>query len=104
MKHFISIVLLLVTFNVMAQKEHFRVVDAATNKPVYGVKIKSFSTHDLVTFSNDSGYFNITVRENDTLSISKDYYHTMYVTINMKNFDSLHTIVLYLAPSKQKDN
>jgi len=88
----------------MAQKEHFRILDAATNKPIYGVKIKSFLTHDLVTFSNDSGYFDIKIKANDTISISKDYYHTMYVTINMKNFDSTHTLILLMAPSKSQNN
>jgi hypothetical protein len=104
MKYIISVFILLIAFNAMAQKEHFQIVDASTNKPIYGVKIKSFLTRDLVTFSNDSGYFNITIKANDTLSISKDYYHTMYVTVNMKNFDSLHTLILILAPSKQKSN
>lgn len=104
MKTLLSIAFLFITLNTLAQKEHFRIVDAATQKPIYGVMIKSFSSHDVVTFSNDSGYFNINVKATDTISISKDYYHTMYVTIDIKNFDSLHVITLFLAPSKQKTN
>ncbi|MBC7451869.1 MAG: hypothetical protein H7259_10305 [Cytophagales bacterium] len=95
-----SILFILVSFSSFSQIVHVSLIDATTNKPVTGVKIKSYHDHDLITFSNDSGYFAFNLKHSDTILIQKDYYYPVYMTLATHHFDSTHVIRIPLTPSE----
>jgi hypothetical protein len=85
-----------------AQNIHVNVTDATTGKVIKGAKIKSLYEHDLITFSNDSGYFSFDLTHNDTILIEKDMYYPIFVKLSLHNFDSTHIVTLRLFPSPKK--
>lgn len=87
------------SFAISAQTIHIKLLDANTNKPVANVKVKSAHDHDLITFSNDSGYFAFNLKHTDTILFQKDYYYPLYMSMALHNFDSTHTISIKLTPS-----
>lgn len=83
----------------VAQTVHVVIIDASTHKPVKGVKIKSLHDHDLITFSNDSGYFATNLTHSDTILLEMDFYYPVYMSLSSHRFDSTHVIRLPLTPS-----
>ena len=96
---YISLTFLLASLTLSAQTVHVKLVDCSTLKPVSGVKIKSAHDHDLITFSNDSGYFAFKLKHTDTILFQKDYYYPVYMSMALHNFDSTHIIQIQLTPS-----
>jgi|GEM_PF-1984189 hypothetical protein len=99
MKIIYSLLFISAWISVSAQTVHVTLFDLTTNKPISNAKVKSNHDHDLITFSNDTGYFAFNLTHNDTILIVKDYYYPVYVSLNMHNFDSTHIITLRLTPS-----
>lgn len=87
------------SFTLSAQTIHIKLLDGVTYKPVAGVKVKSAHDHDLITFSNDSGYFAFNLKHTDTILFQKDYYYPVYMSVALHNFDSTHVIQILLTPS-----
>jgi len=96
---YLSTLLFISTFSLSAQTIHIKLFDCNTNKPISGVKVKSAHDHDLITFSNDSGYFAFNMKHTDTILFQKDYYYPVYMSIALHHFDSTHVINIQLTPS-----
>lgn len=99
MKFIYFCIALFITCIASAQTIHVKLYDGTTDLPVKSVKIKSLHDHDLITFSNDSGYFAFNLKHNDTILIEKDYYYPVFMSLALHNFDSTHVIKLQLFPS-----
>ncbi|MFN8415087.1 MAG: hypothetical protein U0U66_02030 [Cytophagaceae bacterium] len=87
------------SFLIQAQEIHIKVINMQDSTAIKGVKVKSHHDHDLITFSNDSGYFKFNVRHSDTILLQKDYYYPVFFTIKAHQFDSIHVITFYMLPS-----
>ncbi|WP_018344062.1 hypothetical protein [Cytophaga aurantiaca] len=90
---------LFITSLASAQTIHVKIYDGTTEQPIKSVKVKSLHDHDLITFSNDSGYFAFNLKHNDTILLEKDYYYPVFMSLTTHNFDSTHVIKLQLFPS-----
>ena len=101
-KIFISSVIafLFSTLFVQAQKITFRLVNAVSLQPVEGAVLKSYLGTNSIVMSDKYGHITIQLRENDTLTISKEYYHPLYLFVKAKNFDTTHVISINMLPSK----
>lgn len=82
-----------------AQTIHVTLYDGTTEKPIKSVKVKSLHDHDLITFSNDSGYFAFNLKHNDTILLEKDLFYPVFLSLSVHNFDSTHIIKVQLFPS-----
>jgi len=100
MKFLFTILLSSLSIYLHSQTIHVTLLDLKTNKPVSGAKIKSKHDHDLITFSNDTGYFAFNLKHADTILIVKDYYYPIYMSLSTHNFDSTHIISVRLTPSQ----
>ena len=87
-----------------AQTVHVTLYDGTTELPIKYVKIKSLHDHDLITFSNDTGYFAFNLKHNDTILLEKDLYYPVFLSLSLHNFDSTHIIKVQLFPSPQFKN
>jgi len=92
--------LLLVCFLVLstalqAQTLSFKVIRSDAFKAVERVQIKS-SSHG-VFYSDASGYFQLSYKNHDTLTLNKEGFHTIHYVIEAKNFDTTHTISLTMT-------
>lgn len=99
MKNLLLILFSISSFLIQAQEIHIKVVNMKDSSAIKGVKVKSHHDHDLITFSNDTGYFKFNVRHSDTILLEKDYYYPVYFTIKTHQFDSIHVITFYMLPS-----
>ncbi len=80
---------------VQAQTLSFKVIRSDAFKAVDHVKIKS-SSHG-VFYSDASGHFQLSYKNHDTLTLSKENFHTIHYVIEAKNFDTTHTISLTMT-------
>ena len=80
---------------VQAQILSFKVIRSDAFKAVDHVKIKS-SSHG-VFYSDANGHFQISYKDHDTLTLSKENFHTIHYVIEAKNFDTTHTISLTMT-------
>ena len=96
---YIGILSMFSSYMLSAQTIHVKLTDGTTEKVISGVKVKSAHDHDLITFSNDSGYFAFNVKHNDTILLQKDYYYPVFMSLTSHNFDSTHVIKIQLTPS-----
>jgi hypothetical protein len=60
------------------------------------VQIKS-SFHGTF-YSDANGHFELSYKDHDTLTLSKESFHTILYIIEAKNFDTAHTISLTMTP------
>lgn len=91
----LSTCLFVLSFTVQAQKLSFRVIRSDAFKAVDHVRIKS-SSHG-VLYSDANGHFELTYKDHDTLTLSKEFFHTIHYIIEAKNFDTSHTISLTMT-------
>ena len=96
---FLSILSFLTTGFVFAQTIHVTIYDGTTEVPIKSVKVKSVNDHDLITFSNDSGYFAFNLKHNDTILLEKNLYYPVFLCLKTHKFDSTHIIKVQLFPS-----
>lgn len=82
-----------------AQTIHVTLYDGTTEQPLKSVKVKSLHDHDLITFSNDTGYFAFNLKHNDTILLEKNLYYPVFLSLSTHNFDSTHIIKVQLFPS-----
>lgn len=80
---------------VSAQKLSFKVIRSDAFKAVDHVQIKS-SSHGTF-YSDANGCFQLSYKDHDTLTLSKDMFHTIHYVIEAKNFDTSHTISLTMT-------
>lgn len=99
MKFISFCILSFITCFASAQTIHVTIYDGTTELPLKSVKVKSLHDHDLITFSNDSGYFSFNLKHNDTILLEKDYFYPVFMSLTTHNFDSTHIIKLQLFPS-----
>jgi hypothetical protein len=83
-----------------AQKVTFKLVNAASLQPIEGASLKSYLDKNLHLTSDKFGYISVQLKDDDTLTISKDYYHPLYLFTKVKNFDTAHVISINMLPSK----
>lgn len=95
-----SILLFFSVVCLQGQTIHVILIDGTTEKPISAVKIKSAHDHDLITFSNDTGYFAFDLKHDDTILLQKDYYYPVYMRLGLHHFDSTHVIRIQLFPSQ----
>ena len=86
---------MIATTTLQAQKLSFKVIRSDAFKAVDHVKIKS-SSHGTF-YSDANGYFELSYKNHDTLTLSKESFHTIHYVIEAKNFDSTHTISLTMT-------
>jgi hypothetical protein len=84
-----------------AQKVTLKLVNAASLQPIEGASLKSFLNKDLHSTSDKYGHITVQLLENDTLTLSKEYYHPLYLFVKVKNFDTTHVISINMVPSKE---
>jgi len=80
---------------IQAQKLSFKVIRSDAFKTVDHVQVKS-SSHGTF-YSDANGYFQLTYKDHDTLTLSKENFHTILYIIEAKNFDTSHTISLTMT-------
>ncbi len=85
----------LATTAIQAQKLSFKVIRSDAFKPVDHVQIKS-SSHGTF-YSDANGHFQLSYKNHDTLTLSKEMFHTIHYVIEAKNFDTSHTISLTMT-------
>jgi hypothetical protein len=83
------------SFTIQAQQLSFKVIRSDAFKAVDHVQIKS-SFHG-VFYSDANGHFRLTYKDHDTLTLSKEKFHTILYVIEAKNFDTSHTISLTMT-------
>lgn len=83
------------SFTLQAQKLSFKVIRSDAFKTVDHVQVKS-SSHG-VFYSDANGHFTLTYKDHDTLTLSKEFFHTIHYIIEAKNFDTSHTISLTMT-------
>ncbi len=83
-----------------AQKVTFKLINTSTLQAIEGASLKSYLDSNLHLKSDAYGHITIQLKENDTLTISKEYYHPLYLFVKVKNFDSTHVISINMLPSK----
>ncbi|MBC7488513.1 MAG: hypothetical protein H7282_17370, partial [Cytophagaceae bacterium] len=93
--------LLIVSSTLQAQKLSFRVIRSDAFKSVDHVQIKS-SSHGTF-YSDANGYFQLSYKNHDTLTLSKDLFHTIHYVIEAKNFDTSHTISLTMTALSKEE-
>ncbi len=99
MKFIYFCILSLITCFASAQTIHVTIYDGTTDLPLKSVKVKSLHDHDLITFSNDSGYFAFNLKHNDTILLEKDLYYPVFLSLKVHKLDSTHIIKIQLFPS-----
>jgi hypothetical protein len=92
---------LLFSIAVQAQKVTLKLVNASSLQPIEGVTLKSYLDKKLSLTSDKNGLVTLNLKENDTLTFSKAYFHPLYVFVKVKNFDSTHVIAINMLPSKE---
>ncbi len=93
-------IFLLSTVIGFAQKVTLKLVNASSLQAIEGASLKSFLDAGFHGTSDKYGHITVQLKENDTLTISKNYYHPLYLYIKAKNFDSTHVISINMVPSK----
>ncbi len=97
-----SLLLIMLTGSVgFSQKVTFKLINASNQQPIQGASMRSFLDTSLYLKSDAFGHFTCQLRENDTLTFSKDYCHPIYLFVKAKNFDSTHVISINMLPSKE---
>jgi hypothetical protein len=91
----VLVCLVAVSTTLQAQKLSFKVIRSDAFKAVDHVQIKS-SSHGTF-YSDANGYFQLSYKDHDTLTLSKDMFHTIHYVIEAKNFDTSHTISLTMT-------
>ncbi|MDB5257124.1 MAG: hypothetical protein JWM14_1819 [Chitinophagaceae bacterium] len=84
-----------------AQKLSFKVIRSDAFKTIDHVQIKS-SSHGTF-YSDANGHFELTYKDHDTLTLSKDLFHTIHYVIEAKNFDTSHTISLTMTALSKEE-
>lgn len=92
---------LLLSVVVHAQKVTFKLINGSSLQPIQGASLTSYLNPKTKIVSDTYGHVTITLTENDTISISKDYFHPLYLFVRMKNFDTTHVIAINMVPSKE---
>ena len=91
------------TFNIsFGQKISFKVIDISTGLPIWKVKVASTPEQRFITYSDGSGKFAHFIAHDDTIQLTKDQYHPLYLKISSSNFDSTHAVVIGLVPLDKK--
>ena len=85
-----------------AQTISFKVIDISTGLPIWKVKVASTPEQRFITYSDGSGKFSHFIVQDDTIQLSKDQYHPLYLKISSTNFDSTHSVVIGLVPLEKK--
>ena len=94
-------VLFLTTHFATAQKVTLKFVNAASLQAIEGASLKSYLDKNTHISSDKYGHITITLKENDTLTITKEYYHPLYLFVKVKNFDTTHVISVNMLPSTE---
>jgi hypothetical protein len=97
----LSILFLLFSLATQAQKVTLKLVNAASLQPIEGVTMKSYFEDDMRYATDKYGHITIHLKENDTLTFTKEYFHPLYVFVKVKNFDSTHVVAINMLPSKE---
>lgn len=105
-KHLLISILCFFSFvnTIEAQTLRFKVIHSDNFQGIAHVEIKS--SFDRIFYTDSSGHFEIQYKDHDTLTLSKEHYHTIFYLIEAKNFDPAHTITLSMtaAPKDEKVN
>ncbi len=83
------------SYTLHAQKLSFKVIRSDAFKAVDHVQVKS-SSHGIF-YSDANGHFQLNYKDHDTLTLSKENFHTILYVIEAKNFDTTHTICLTMT-------
>ena len=88
------IIVFSIAFTSLAQTLRFKVIHSTNLKGIDHVSIKD---NKGVIYSDENGLFSLKYVNHDTLTLSKENYHTIYYLIEAKNFDAAHTISLSMS-------
>lgn len=97
----VSTLFFLFALAVQAQKVTLKLVNAASLQPIEGASLKSYLDKSLHLSSDKYGHITLQLKENDTLTFTKEYFHPLYVFVKIKNFDSTHVVAVNMLPSKE---
>ena len=95
------IIFMMINIFGMSQKVTLKMMDASTLQSIEKVSVKSYLNPSIIIISDSYGHVTIDLIENDTLLISKDYYHPIYLFVKARNFDTIHVVSINLLPSKE---
>lgn len=92
--------LLIISQFVSGQILQFSLIDATSNNAIEGVEVFSHEAHDKISFTNKYGLVLFDTDHTDTLIFFKKDYQPLYIHLHHTNFDTSHTVVLRMTPSK----
>jgi hypothetical protein len=89
---------------VIAQTLQFSLIDANNGKAIEGVEVFSHEEHEKISYTDKFGLILFDTDHSDTLIFFKKNYQPLYIQIQHTNFDTSHTVVLKMIPTKGFSN
>jgi hypothetical protein len=86
---------------VSAQKLHFKVVNAESLEGLPEAKVTSAIQKNYLTYTNPSGGINLNYLPGDTITISKNNFHSIHLYIPHANIDTVHIITVSMVPGQE---
>jgi ABC-type antimicrobial peptide transport system permease subunit len=98
MKKLILIIVIFLAREGYGQMLHFKVVNAESLKPIPEAKVTSSANKGSVMFTNIGGDLILKYLPGDTISISKNAFHSIHLYLPKVNVDSVHVITISMVP------
>lgn len=87
-----------------AQVLQFSLVDVSNDKSIEGVEVFSHEAHDKISYTDKFGLVLFDTDHTDTLIFFKKNYQPLYIQVHHTNFDTSHTVVLKMTPTRGLSN
>lgn len=88
----------------VAQTLQFSLIDANNGNSLEGVEVFSHEEHEKISYTDKFGLVLFDTDLTDTLVFFKKNYQPLYIQVHHTNFDTSHTVVLKMTPSKGLSN
>jgi hypothetical protein len=99
MRKAILLFLLFFSSQAFCQNLHFKVVNAESLEGISLAKVSSSLNKSSVTYTNAYGIILFSYLPGDTITISKNNYHSIHLYIPYINVDTMHIITVSMVPS-----
>ena len=86
-----------------SQKLHFKVVNAESLEGLLQAKITCSLHKDSIIFTNQTGDFSLNYFKGDTITISKNNFHTIHLYLPQINVDTLHIITVGMVAGNENN-
>jgi hypothetical protein len=103
MKKLLVIILFFTTSAINAQKLHFKVVNAESLEGLAEAKVTSALQKKYITYTNATGGIHLNYLPGDTITISKNDFHSIHLYIPHANIDTVHVITVSMVPGQENN-